>query len=483
MSDMRLAVPAFFGLNQDWARLEAAGDAVRIVVPEQSFPDLAAKDAVAKAAAQQQFQRLRNKGTLVLGYVFSRTGGAATDSLLTEAQLLAGRPGPGGTKIPGVDDWYAQFPNQISGIYFDNAVLWPDANGAATYPVGPGGAQWTAQQFWTDFVAKLRLAHPGIAVMLLAGQCPDEWVVQVPDYALLWEEQYSVYAEKFYPLLNNAPALIPSWWRNPAYLDKISHTVTGCPAGAVQNVLELCRERNAGNVFMIDVTGGYPALPPYWNDLLWNIDSYRDAARALSTDRQLRAAHRYGVSQGKLHAWPNGEQATYPSGQVRGTFLLDNDPSLAQRRDVPRTDLASVPGGSGPELWDIPVLWRQAHDWAGKNGFETAMPTFDSAVLGGKVVYGLIGLKPGTWLQRTTVQVSDTYEKPTFAEPGAVMRNVNRVALGKGYTAGWPTFVPDPVDPNWPPGRVNTYDCYFVTGGVTQVTWQDVPATTYLSLA
>jgi hypothetical protein len=61
------------------------------------------------------------------------------------------------------------------------------------------------------------------------------------------------------------------------------------------------------------------------------------------------------------------------------------------------------------------------------------------------------------------------------------MRNVNRVAVARGYKAGWPTFVPD--DPTWPPGRVNTYDCYFVPAGVTQVTWQDVPAATYLSLA
>jgi len=481
---MRFAVPAYFGLPQTftdttgqtrqcWPTIQAAAGAVRIVVPERTFPALAAGDPIARVAAQNQFQALRNNGTLVLGYAFSRTGGGATDPLLTGTQITA-----------EVDAWYTQFPTQLDGIYFDNAVLWPDAGGAATYPVGPGGAQWTAQTFWSDLAAQLRQSRPGINIMLLAGQCPDEWVVQVADYALLWEEAYSVYAGSFYPLLNNAPAMIPPWWKNPAYLDKISHTVTGCPAANVQGVLELCRERNAGNVYMIEITGSYPRLPPYWDDVVWNVNTYADAARALSTERQFRAAHRYGTSQGKLHAWPNGEQATYFGGQVRGTYLLDNDPQLAEWRDVPRADLAfapdGTPGGPAPELYDIPALWRGTHYWARRNGFETAMPTFEAGVQNGVPVYGLILLRSGSWLQHVTVPMSATYEQPTFAEPGFVMRNVNRVAVAQGYRAGWPTFVPD--DPTWPPGRVNTYDCYFVPNSVTQVSWQDVPATTYLSL-
>lgn len=481
---MRLAVPAFFGLaetftdttgqtRQCWPTIQAAASAVRIVVPDGSFPALAAGDPNAKKAAQDQFNALRSNGMLVLGYVFSRTGGGATDPLLSEAQITA-----------AVDAWYTQFPAQLDGIYFDNAVLWPDAGGAATYPVGPGGAQWTAQSFWTDVAGQLRQSRPGINIMLLAGQCPDEWVVQVADYALMWEEAYSVYASSFYPLVNNAPAMIPPWWKNPAYLNKISHTVTGCPAANVQGVLELCRERNAGNVYMIDITGSYPRLPPYWDDVVWNVNTYADAARALSTEQQFRAAHRYGTSQGKLHAWPNGEQATYFGGQVRGTYLLDNDLQLAEWRDVPRADLAfapnGTPGGPAPELYDIPALWRGAHYWARGNGFETAMPTFEAGVQNGVPVCGLILLRPGSWLQHVTVPRIATYEQPTFAEPGFVMRNINRVAVAQGYRAGWPTFVPD--DPTWPPGRVNTYDCYFVANSATQVTWQDVPAITYLSL-
>jgi hypothetical protein len=173
------------------------------------------------------------------------------------------------------------------------------------------------------------------------------------------------------------------------------------------------------------------------------------------------------------------EQATYSGGQVRGTYLLDIDPQLAEWRDVPRDQLVVNPGDPPPELWDIPALWRGAHTWARANGFETAMPTFESAVQGGMLVYGLLLLKPGPWIQPLPIPVS-TYERPTFAEPGFVMRHVNRAAVSQGYMAGWPTFVPD--DPAWPPGRVNIYNSYAITAGVAQVSWMDVPAQTYLSL-
>ena len=176
--------------------------------------------------------------------------------------------------------------------------------------------------------------------------------------------------------------------------------------------------------------------------------------------------------------------ATYFGGQVRGTYLLDNDPQLAKHRDVPRADLAfapdGTPGGPTPELYDIPALWRGAHYRPRGNGFETAMPTFEAGLQNGVPVYGLIVLKARSWPQRVSVPGSGTYEQPTFAEPGFVMRNINRVAASQGYRTGWPTFVPH--DPTWPAGRVNTYDCYFVTNSVTQVSWQDVPTITYLSL-
>jgi hypothetical protein len=494
---MRLAVPAFFPMatggtaNPDWPRLANAGNAVSIVVAEQSFPDIALSNPGAKPAINAQFQALRNNGTLLFGYVYARKATPTGTTLRTQAELLNGIPGPPGRiPNPGVNDWYAQYPNLIDGIYFDEAVLAPDAGGAATYPYGPGGALVTAQAFWTDFITT-NLRPPtrsGVRVMLLAGQCPDEWVVQVPDYALLWEEETSVYDYSFYPLLNNAPVTIPPWWKNPAYFDKTAHTVRNCPQTRVQTVLELSRERNTGHVFINDFprAQGYFRLPLYWDDLVWNVNTYHtDPARALSTPRQFLAAYRVGKAQNWLHAWPNGEQATYGGVQVRGTYFLQNDPQIGERRWVRRSDLWTIQGNPGsptPEVWDIPLLWRAAHYWAQGNGFLTAMPTFEVQTQSGVDYYELLLLRTtNTWLTYTQVPIGQTGEQPTFAEPGFVMRNIHRAAQAAGNLTGWPTFEPDP-GPTSPTGRQTIYAAYFVQPGATQVTWADVNATDYLAM-
>lgn len=71
------------------------------------------------------------------------------------------------------------------------------------------------------------------------------------------------------------------------------------------------------------------------------------------------------------------------------------------------------------------------------------------------------------------VDRASTYERPTFAEPGSVIRNVNRVT-------GQPTFccfVPDVAEA--PQGVVAHFNCYVVDPQV--VTWRDVHTTTYIA--
>src|SRR3712207_8697384 len=62
------------------------------------------------------------------------------------------------------------------------------------------------------------------------------------------------------------------------YTTLFRSTVRNCPANKVQTVLELTRERNAGNVFInhLPQPQGYPQLPPYWDDLVWNVATYKD---------------------------------------------------------------------------------------------------------------------------------------------------------------------------------------------------------------
>jgi tryptophan-rich sensory protein len=73
--------------------------------------------------------------------------------------------------------------------------------------------------------------------------------------------------------------------------------------------------------------------------------------------------------------------------------------------------------------------------------------------------------------------LSATYERPTFAEPGFVIRNVNRVIAQQGHLAAFATFEPDDPDPR---GRKNFFTCYAVDEG-HGITWADVPTTTYIA--
>ena len=277
------------------------------------------------------------------------------------------------------------------------------------------------------------------------------------------------------------------------------HVVHNCDEQYRQNTLALALERNAGNVFVMDRRGLnakgedvlYDHLPPapYWNAEVREVDSYYDFG--LDPRRAILAAYRYGVGQGKLYAWPNFEAAWYGTGHVRGTFLL-NSPApgtsnpWAVLRDVAFTDLPATyvphPGDppQTPSSFDIPRLWQAVHLYAQAQAgglFETGIPTFELVqTASGPGVRVLLFASGMSWLHHTTVPVNATYQTPTFAEPGAVVRNVNRVATTNGALASFPTFVPDTVDAT---GRANNYDCYVIDAGAP-VTWSDVPTSTYI---
>ena len=78
-----------------------------------------------------------------------------------------------------------------------------------------------------------------------------------------------------------------------------------------------------------------------------------------------------------------------------------------------------------------------------------------------------------TVAQAVQVLLVNTYEKPTFAEPGWVIRNVNR-------STGAPTFCTfEPDNPNKPQGVDQHFNCYTISP--QHVTWQDVPTSTYIA--
>ncbi len=457
-SPMRLAVPAFWTLAAQyiphWDGVKRAGPVVGITVIEGSWPATAASNATWRD--QEARPMLNSLPGVVLGYISTRNSGAGP--LRSDTDIMN-----------QINAWYTQFGQQIDGIYFDELVLpeYSDQVAAALQKID-----------------LFKASYPSGKVMILAGQCIDEAVVGANiDWALLWEGRQAPYVNLFRPLVNDPAApgrMIPAWWKNPRHRSKIVHVIHACGEPERQHTLGLALERNAGHVFVMDLRGVNPGtgnnelydhLPPYWDIEVRDVDSYYDFG--FDPLRALRAAHRYGLSKGKLHAWPNFEAAWYPSGHVRGTFLLDHNAD-AMRIDVPQANLPD-----NPSLFDIPALCQSAHKYATQQGHKTAIPTFDHDPAGSGINVPLIVFRQSTsWLNPMQIQVTATYQQPTFAEPGAVFRNVNRVVGGGGNIASFPTFVPD--HPTEITGRRNFYNCY-AFANTAPVTWEDVPTSVYIS--
>src|SRR5690348_15549325 len=64
----------------------------------------------------------------------------------------------------------------------------------------------------------------------------------------------------------------PSWWTNPQYTDRISHTIVESPPSDLLSLLDLSGRRNAGNVYVYDgTTSNYGMLPSYWDQEVANV--------------------------------------------------------------------------------------------------------------------------------------------------------------------------------------------------------------------
>lgn len=469
-SPLHLAVPAFWTLESKfqpfWAQLQASGNSLAITVVDGSWPSAAQNDPSFKSNG---IATLNGLPGIVLGYVSTRQNGIGP--LQPAAQIEA-----------AADAWHAQFGSAIDGVYFDELVV-PEVPSAVTDMQG--------------VVTRYKQAHPTGRVMVLAGQCINEAVLgNGVDWAILWEDNYTATLTRFSARTAAGTSQIPTWWKNSAYRQRIAHIVHDCAEPQRQHVLGLANERNAGLVFVMDQRGpnhagtpdeAYDHLPPYWNNEVTETASYYDFG--LPPEFALRGAHRWGTQQGGITAWPNFEAVWSGGTHVRGTMLLAAGPH-AEFRDVPVSQLVDPLAGTAadpnhvlvanPPLSDVPALWRAAHSYAQNNGFETAIPTFETAPKPAGQVCGMVLLHKGlSWLQPTTVSLGATDEQPTFAEPGSVIRNVNRVAGNAPAKAAICTFMPD--DPVNPLGRSSRFNAYQFGAGAP-VTHQDVPTTTYISL-
>jgi hypothetical protein len=147
-------------------------------------------------------------------------------------------------------------------------------------------------------------------------------------------------------------------------------------------------------------------------------------------DKRFREAHDYAGWHGFTTGFPNFHQADYGDGTVCGTFLVPG--STADFRDVPRVDYGVF------HIEDVPAMFRAANDYAVNNGYAAGLPDFHQADYGNGVVYGTFLLKQGTidFLDVPAAELGlwDRTQAP------AMMRAASDYAARNGYAAAFPTF-------------------------------------------
>jgi hypothetical protein len=147
-------------------------------------------------------------------------------------------------------------------------------------------------------------------------------------------------------------------------------------------------------------------------------------------DRRFREAHDYAGWHGFATAWPNFHQADYGDGMVYGTFLVPA--ATVDFRDVPRTNYGVF------TVEDVPAMFRAANDYAVSQGYAAGLPNFHQADHGAGVVYGTFLVKQGLTVFRDVPAVElglwDRTQVP------AMFRAANDYAVREGYAAAFPTF-------------------------------------------
>src|SRR5262249_37416857 len=147
-------------------------------------------------------------------------------------------------------------------------------------------------------------------------------------------------------------------------------------------------------------------------------------------DRRFREVQRYADVHGFFAGFPTFHQADYGDGVVYGTILLRD--TEAAWRDVPRAEYGVF------HIEDVPALFRAANAYAAGQGYAAAFPNCEQADHGQGVVYGTILMKPGTteWrdVPRAELGVYHIEDVP------GMMRAANDYAARNGFPAAFPTF-------------------------------------------
>jgi hypothetical protein len=235
----RATAVAFFDLSRkaDWDAIAGGGAKVGLVVPDGSFrnpPDL--------NAAKQQFQSCQSHGQLVLGYVWTGAGDRNPNDVNNE-----------------IDQWAANYGALIDGFYLDSGMELDL----------PGKTDQGFQNYYRLLIAGIQSRHPCSRVGLAASQYKYSWVVDVADFATIWEGVATDYLDpnKYLAIGEQHLEPPPAWWSaNPS---QVIATVVQTPQNLVGQVLTTSQTRNAGNLYIFeDTTANYGHLSQWWNDEL-----------------------------------------------------------------------------------------------------------------------------------------------------------------------------------------------------------------------
>lgn len=228
----RIGVPSYFDPWTHWDRAVAGA-------PDVGFMVLNPNSGVDPKGRQQHWVDITAKaqaaGIAVIGYVLTDDDPRAP-GLRPAAEVKA--------EVDLYFEWY-----NVDGIYFDVA-----SDKAADVP------------HYRDLADHVRGRSPGALVALNPGFLPAEGYMDFADIIEVFESSDATYKTDGVTVGHFAPG---SWVHNyPA--ERFFHAVSGVPdRAAFEETLALAKRRNAGYVFITDVSDYvlmYKSLGAYWDD-------------------------------------------------------------------------------------------------------------------------------------------------------------------------------------------------------------------------
>lgn len=207
----RLIVPAYYDSTTIWNQTYATLTAGDIVIVNPNSGVGASKSSTYTGIVTN----LNNRGIIAAGYVYTSYGARAQSQVKAE--------------IDNYFNWYG-----VATIFFDEV-----ATGQSSL------------SYYSSLYSYVK--SRGGMVILNPGTVPDEGYMAISDIVTVYEDNYSQYVKASFPA-----------WMSKYNSYKLAHMVYGCPAASLQNAVSLSQARNAGYVYITDISSHqWRYLPTY----------------------------------------------------------------------------------------------------------------------------------------------------------------------------------------------------------------------------